>query len=303
MTRPRLVRVLTALVLCTVIGFLAYRILANLEQIRAFSWHMRPTTLALSVGLEVGVFAAGTFVWRTIVARFDAEPVAFRTLLRIWSGSTLGRYVPGVIWQFAIGFGLANRHRVSPTLLLTSLSVHMGVTLAAASLIAAALAPAFGPTSLLWPGCVLLVALAAIHPRCIDGARRLLARIIRRELPAWHGSYRDGLVLLALNLASWLVYGTAFWLLLGSLAEMPFATLRDAIGIHALVFVAGYVAFVVPAGLGVREAALALLLGPYFPAGVAAAVAAFTRLWTIAAELATCVVSLVLAPRDEREAN
>jgi uncharacterized membrane protein YbhN (UPF0104 family) len=142
-----------------------------------------------------------------------------------------------------------------------------------------------------------------VHPRCIDGARRLLGRLIRRELPAWRGTFRDGLALLALNLSTWLVYGTAFWLLLGSLAEMPLSTLRDAIGIHAFVFVAGYLAFVVPAGLGVREAALALLLGPYFPAGVAAAVAAFTRLWTIAAELATCAVSLVLAPQDEREAN
>lgn len=301
MTRSRLIRTVTVVVLCAVAGFLAHRITTNLDQIRAFSWRVRPVELALSVALEVAVFAAGTVVWRAIVTRFDAAPVAFRTLLRIWSGGTLGRYVPGVIWQFWIGFDLASRHRVSPALLLTSLSVHMGVTLAAATVIAAALAPTFGTSSTAWLIGALIVAVAGVHPRCIDGARTLLGRVIRRELPAWRGTFRDGLALLALNLASWLVYGTAFWLLLGSLAEMPLATLRDAIGIHALVFVAGYLAFVVPAGLGVREAALALLLGPYFPAGVAAAVAAFTRLWTIAAELATCVVSLVLAPRDELE--
>jgi len=299
MTRSLFARSIAALLLCTVFGFLAHRIGANLEQIRAFSWRLRPAQLALSVGLAAGVFAAGTFVWRAIVSRFDAEPVSFRTLLRIWTGSTLGRYVPGVIWQFAIGFGLANRHRVSPTLLLTSMSVHMAVTLAAATVIAATLAPACGPSSLAWPIGAFVVAVAAVHPFCIDGGRRLLARVIRRELPAWRGTHRDGIVLLVLNLSTWLVYGTAFWLLIGSLAEMP---LLDAIGIHALVFVAGYTAFVVPAGLGVREATLALLLGPYLPAGVAAALAAFTRLWTIAAELATCAVSLVLAPPDACQA-
>lgn len=303
MKRSWLVRVFTVLLLGAVVGFLTHRITANLEQIRAFSWHVRPGKLALSVGLQVAVFGAGTFVWRAIIARFGAAHVPFRTLLRIWAGSTLGRYVPGVIWQFAIGFGLANRHRASPTVLLSSLSVHMGVALAAAAVIAATLAPPLGATSVAWPIGALLVAVAAVHPRCVDGARALLARVIRRELPAWHGSFRDGLVLLALNLATWLGYGTAFWLLLGSLAEMPLATLGDAIGIHALVFIAGYLAFVVPAGLGVREAALALLLGPYFPAGVAAAVAAITRLWTIAAELATCLLSLVLPPRDGGEAD
>jgi hypothetical protein len=290
-------RIVQAVLVCAAIGFLGYRVTTNMEAIRGFPWRIDPSKLAGSLVLHVGVLVFGTFVWSRVLTRFDVPAIPPSTLLRIWSTSTVARYIPGTVWQFVVGAKMAGRYSVDPLLLLASLSVHVGITLASASVVAGAMLPLYSARLPWWSVLTAPVSIVLVHPKVIDGARGLLSRISRRELPRWRGGWTDGIGLLALNVLSWLTYGTAFWMLLASVSDLPLSTLPATVGIHALTFVAGYAAFFMPAGLGVRESALALLLGPYFPSGVAVTLSAFTRLWTIAAEIGTMIVSLsILRP-------
>jgi uncharacterized membrane protein YbhN (UPF0104 family) len=110
---------------------------------------------------------------------------------------------------------------------------------------------------------------------------------------------------------SWLVPGCGvsiiFWLLLG----LPFRTLIlsvapesievswvEAAAIFSLAWSAGFVVLVAPAGLGIRETVLAVLLSSFIPRADALAVALLARLWWITGETAWIVLSLVTAERS-----
>lgn len=105
-------------------------------------------------------------------------------------------------------------------------------------------------------------------------------------------------MLLALSLVSWILYGLVYFLFLASLTPLPLGVLPQLAGVNALSFVAGYLAFVTPGGLGAREAAMTALLLPLVPASVAAVLAVASRLWTIIAEVAGGMLALLLLRRD-----
>jgi hypothetical protein len=63
------------------------------------------------------------------------------------------------------------------------------------------------------------------------------------------------------------------------------APLLSAASAVAAAYVLGYVAVFAPAGLGVREATLTLLLTPQFGVTTAGAVAVTARLWTTVLEV------------------
>jgi uncharacterized membrane protein YbhN (UPF0104 family) len=109
-----------------------------------------------------------------------------------------------------------------------------------------------------------------------------------------------------LNLV-WLVQAcgvsVVFWALLGIpfrilvLAVSPEAAnlhWMEAAAIFSLSWCAGFVVLVAPAGLGIRETVLAILLSSFIPRADALAVALLARLWWIAGETVWIVTSLVL---------
>ena len=65
----------------------------------------------------------------------------------------------------------------------------------------------------------------------------------------------------------------------------------------ALSFAGGSLLSIAPAGIGVREAALAVMLEPYVPAGTATVVALAARLWSVAAEGLLGGIALLLSRR------
>lgn len=83
---------------------------------------------------------------------------------------------------------------------------------------------------------------------------------------------------------SHLAAGTGFYFLLVSLAPQNSVSLAEAIGILTAAHIGGILAFIVPAGLGVRESILALLLASYMPMDQAVLVSLITRAWSTVAD-------------------
>ena len=91
-----------------------------------------------------------------------------------------------------------------------------------------------------------------------------------------------------------LLTGLAFALFVDAIVPLGWEAVLPLAGVNALSFLAGYLVFLAPAGLGAREGAMAVLLRPFAPAGVAAVVAMASRLWTVAAELLGALVILAV---------
>ena len=298
MTGRRLIgRLLAAALVGAALLFLGLTIARNAEELRAFDWSVRPGLLLLSLLAHVLVLMWGVVVWHRVVLHTTQTHVALSPLLRIWFLSAVARYIPGKIWQFVAAAQLATRAGLSGAVVLTSMAIQVGFTLLAAGLVAAATRrlPAGWPVArpiLLVVGLAAAVLLA--HPAVLKGVLRLIPRALHRDVVAWRGGWPDGIVLLALSVISWLLYGAAFHLFVSALVELPGSAFLPLAGVNALSFLAGYIVLVAPAGLGAREFAMTALLAPIVPTYVAAVVAILSRLWTIAAELLGAGLALAL---------
>lgn len=306
--RPLLRTILTVVLVAATLIFLALAIARNWAQIAAFDWSIRPLELAASVLLLVAAMAWGVLVWHRVIARFEAPGLRFRTLLWIWFLSNLARYVPGKIWQFVGAVQLGRRAGVAPSVILTSMVIHTGLTLVSAALVSLlALPSVFNELGL--AGALVLVAGAGsgvllVHPAVLNFGLRMVPDRLSAQGLAWTGSWADGVRLLVMSTVAWLVYGLAFALFADSLAPIPLALTPALIAANALAFLIGYMFFVAPGGLGAREAALALLLGPLGSLGVAAVIAVAFRLWLIIAEVLGAAIIVLLpgaSPPEEVE--
>lgn len=281
-------RLLAAALVVAALVFLGRTIARNADEVRAFEWQLDPALLVASLLAHGLVLAWGVVVWQRVLMHTTEAPTRLRVLLRIWFLSSAARYIPGKIWQFVAAAQLAGRAGLSAAAVLTSMAIQIGFTLLAAVLVAAATLPlpgwwALGRPTLVVAGGVTAVLLS--HPAVLRAALRLIPRALHRDVVAWRGGWLDGLVLLALSVVSWLLYGAAFHLFVSALVDLPGSALLPLAGVNALSFLAGYIVIIAPAGLGVREAAMTALLAPIIPTYVAAVVAALSRLWTIATEL------------------
>src|SRR5690606_37610673 len=108
---------------------------------RAHEWSIRPILLLLSLAVHIAGLLWGVAVWRMLLARVGVG-VSFRALARIWFLSSLGRYVPGKIWQFVGAAHIGAVARIPPAVTVTSLAVHTGFFLIGAVITAALLLPA-----------------------------------------------------------------------------------------------------------------------------------------------------------------
>ena len=296
---PALRRVFAALLVAATVWYLASTIHRHWAELRAFDWRADPGLLAASVALHVLVLAWGVWVWSRVLRHFEHPPVRLGTLQRIWFLSNLARYVPGKVFQFIAVAQLSRSAGLSGAVLLTSMLVHTGITLLAAVVVAAwtVTGGVFRGVDPLWPAIGLTAAaLAAVHPAFLNRLLAAIPRLLKREVIRWNGRWMDGVLLMALSIVSWVLYGGAYHLFIAALIDVPWSLMPALTGVNALSFVFGYVS-PLPGGAGLREVSMKMLLEPYMASGVAAVLAIAARLWTIAAELLGGAAAVLLARR------
>ncbi len=239
-------------------------------------------------------------LWRLLLRRWD-QRVAPLDAARIWLVSALGRWVPGRVWQIGAMAVLAGRVGVSPVAATGSAIVNTVVNIAAGVVVGVAtgtaLLRALVGTDARFPirietaaallavaGCIGLSMLPWLLPRIGVVLSRVTGRSI--DLPRITPSVL-WLIVLG-HVASWVLYGVAFqWLAIGVLGSLGGATV-SYVAVYTVSYILGYLAFIVPGGLGVREFALAAgltTMGLASPAE-AAVLAIVSRLWLTVLEIA-----------------
>lgn len=288
-------RIAGTLFIVAALFFLALAVVQRREELRAYDWSFEGGRLALSGVLLLCGLMGSAVIWRRVLAAFDHD-VAVVPLARVWFVSSLGRYIPGKVWQLVGVADMARALGIDAVTSVTSLALYMLYATVSALVLGVYLFPLDAIAAL---GVPLLVArwaaplaLLLLHPGLVRGALGLGQRVLRRELRPWRGSIGDAATLMVMCLAQWLVYGAAFHVFTASLTDAPLALFPYLVASYALSFVAGYLVVIAPAGLGAKEGALALLLSGVMPLGVAAAVAIGARLWTLTGEVIPALLLL-----------
>lgn len=252
-------------------------------KVAAYEWRLEWGWLLLALVLLMARGPLPVWGWWLIMQRLG-YPLPFRKSTRMVYYSALAGFLPGSMWHAVSRVYLAEQVGIPKLITTISVVVESALNLLAAVAVA-------GLSLLAWPdpplwavipaalGLVTAVLRPDLFFRLVDWT---LARLGRKPLGVRlsPGDVVRITVPFALN---WLAFGAIFYALLASLyPTLSLLYLPVVTGIFTVAWVGGYLAIVVPQGLGVREFIIVTLLAVLgIPAPVATAAALLARLWSL----------------------
>jgi uncharacterized membrane protein YbhN (UPF0104 family) len=293
--RGRWIRAAQWIAGAAIIGFAARSLVRNWSALRSqpLEWHVEPAWLLLSALVVWLMYALLIVAWRTMLASWGQQLDGW-SAARIWTISSLGKYLPGKVWAVAGMALMSQRAGIAPwaatgsAVVLQVLAIGSGAAVAGVTgraaleaahpgaggaLVVLVLGAAVGVGLLLWPPFMqrlLRVAAPGAEPR---GAPR---------------SFGIGFGVVA-NLVAWIGYGLALWLLARGLLPSLELAPGLAIAVFTASYLAGFLALFAPGGLGVREGLFILMLQGPLGIGAATALAVASRVLLTITEFGAAV--------------
>jgi uncharacterized membrane protein YbhN (UPF0104 family) len=234
--------------------------------------------------------------WRRLLHALGPELGAIRAAA-IWFASGLGRYVPAALLLPVLRMAMCERAGVRKGVCLASIAYELVLLFTASLIVSAYFVITLPDLAGVWERYLVLVlpvvGLIALQPRIFHPiADRTFERLGRDPLPLSLPGRRvpEFVVLYALvNIAAgFAIYGLALCLYPVGTDDLP-----TIVGSYAVANTLSILAFVIPGGLGAREAAMTAALSPVMPTAPALAVAVLSRVLQVGLEV---LFSSALAP-------
>lgn len=275
-----------------------YAVVTQWDSIVAAASGLSPWALAGSLVASIVYVLLTMMAWRALLADMGTRlPIA--PSFSVFFVSQLGKYLPGGVWNILAAAEMGADHKiprrrsVSVMLVTVVVSIVTGLGLAVATMPFApsALASSYGWTVLALP-VFLIMLLPPVLNRLLAVALRVTGRPPLERPISWGGLA----VCVIWTLLSWVVAGLQVWLLASGLGMAASAsTFALCVGGYAMAWTVGFLVIFVPAGAGVREAVLAIVLAGALSRGGVVAVVLLSRVVLTAADLLMGGAGLALA--------
>lgn len=251
------------------------------------------SSFALATGAAVVGVLALYRAWRVSIvdAGIDIRPPHS---FAIYAIGQAGKYLPGAVWPILTQAELARRRGWSGTTMATGSLVALLVSVVTATALGCALLPFSGAGTVrtLWYVPLLaLIGVALLAPPVMNQLIALVNRIpgVRTPAPCFSMSA-------TLRCAAWVVtgnlwFGTHLFLIGHSLGIEGVGGWLRCVAAYSLASAAGVVVVIAPAGAGVREVVLALILAPDITWEFALVVALLSRIALVLADVLLVAVA------------
>ena len=272
------------------------------DQVQHYRWQVAPAYLLGGILLTM---ARGPVVlegWREVLARLGYR-LRWTQAVRVYFTSGMAKYLPGSLW-FAVGRVLLAEQAGVPKRV-SSVSIGLETALI---IVAAMTASSLGLTALagmpIWPYLIVLAALLVFLLWPAPFFALLNWGLVRAGFTAVDVrlGWRDLAAVLPAFLANWLVYGLISYCWTAAVYPgLAPSDLPGLTGLFAAAWVVGFLAVVVPLGVGVREGIVVtgLIALLHLPLAAAGAAAVLSRLGSILGEALWAGIAIRLKPRDQ----
>jgi hypothetical protein len=273
--------------------------------------HLRPGWLLASGAFIAATYFLFVWTWLYIIAGLSGQRIRYVEGARIWFISNLTQQViPFRVWGILQMAAMSVEAGISPISATTASVINTAVNIAtgmAVAVIAGSpiLAIYFAEyASWLWAVAALafagIILLPVLIPWAFRFARRFSARFPEQQVPP-----RLIAVSVATNVLGWALYGIAFLCLNRAIVDLPRYDIVQHIAVNATSYVVGYMAILVPAGIGFREKTLQGVMEVAHMANPAQAnaVSIVSRLWQLIILVLPALVFLAYRrPSNEKDA-
>lgn len=253
--------------------------------------------LAVSLLLLFAGFIFDTLTWKAVL-RTSLIKILTADALISYGLFIFTKYLPGKLWVI-IGKAayIAERYKLS-TSHVTALSfLHQIIVLITGSILGIFCLLILFPSYITIGAFLLSLIGALIIILKVDKAIRLLLMLINRffkkEIAIISISSNHIVTAMCFSFATWLFWGFGFYFFAQSLSEISVSVL--IMGFFPIATVLGVVAILFPGGIGIREGALALLLGRTLTStALISSISVFSRIWFLTGEIFIFVLALLL---------
>lgn len=301
------------LLLAALVFWFVGRVLVR--QWRDYAGHPLPTTphwglILLSGAVYLATYAVLVQTWRAMLGAWNAR-LGFWEAAGVWCVSSLGRYVPGKVWQIG-AMGIMAEQRGVPavaaagTAILNTV-VNIAVGIAVAMVTGWTMLQAVSQGRAL-AGIILVAIIAAglvLLPVLLPPFLRVVERLLGRSLAVDRLPPRAIGYAVVGNIVAWLLYGIAFEVLVAAVVGRAPGTTAQYTALYASSYVLGYLFFVMPGGIGIRDGALATGLTAMHVATPpeAAAIVVTSRIWLTVLEIVPGLLFLAWGSSRRRLRN
>lgn len=264
------------------------------------SWtevHFRFKYLGLSFVALLVSFCLSVYAWKTILRSLGTE-IKMKTAIWTFAGTTLSKYIPGNIWIVGSRIYLCNEKGIAKSIAGIAVLLEMLVTVVAGLWVFIGILPLLViwkvPSQFWLLSCLLPITVVIIFPNFFF---KLLPGLLMRRLPAATDLKISSVYLIIATLLYVVVFfaqGTGLWLLINSVYAFPRETFVPTIGLQSGSWVLGFLTFITPSGLGVREGLLSYFLKFYMPLPLSIIVSFLARLWGTFFEIVATLFAFIL---------
>jgi hypothetical protein len=286
-------------------------VIKNIAALKAGDQTLDLGPLALQVLLMACFFGFHATGWRVILGVFGPS-VTWRAAGRSFFLGSLGRYLPGRVGGLVGRVVVGENEGMLRGQVIAALCYEQAANtvLGFASLVVALVVGGAGLDSFRGSGFIAGAAVV-VAGMTILLAPGLLVRLLRAtrllpesDLVEASGPPKGKIVALLAWVLGWVSYGVAGFLLLRAVGlDLGLNQLALVSVVFVGAWAAGFLTFVVPAGLGVREATLCFLLGSVVPGSVAGLVAVLSRLSWILVEMLGVGITIACRRPPKRESG
>jgi len=287
-------------VLCVALAGAAIAIYRNRESFLDTIRHIGPAAVIASMvcGL-VGVGSAYP-TWRQVLGGLGVD-LRWGPGARVFFTSQLGKYVPGSVWPVVMQMEVGRAGGASRRTMLGANVTTIFISCSAGLIVAAAVLPVYDAHALehYWWGLLALpFLLVMLHPRALPGLMDRAFGLLHRpplgeRLDARHETRAFGWAFLM-----WMALGVHLAILAGAASHWSVSMFLLCIGGMALAVPLGILFIPAPAGAGIRDVILLLVLGSAVGSSEALAIVVASRAVLIGCDLLIAGLAAVAVRRS-----
>ena len=253
------------------------------------------------------------YPFTTLLRHLSEKQVSLHDAFTLFHLANITRYLPGRIWGVVRLLSLSKQFGLSKTAVGGSLTLHVGIETAIGGLLVLSLLFSNSITETAQGALEKVSAHTVLFTLTISGIIAGVmfcilkvanhTRQFLKTLVPLLGNVRLWGRVLANHCLLWICQGLAFFLFVKSLAPVAWADASVLTACYAFAWIVGFLSFLTPGGLGIREGLLGIRLANYMPAPQATLVALLCRVWMLSAEIVLAGAAFFLNTRrsDERQ--
>jgi uncharacterized membrane protein YbhN (UPF0104 family) len=261
---------LLALLIVGCAGYFFFRAFQrNWATIKAHEFKLAPAFLAASALALIAATLLATFAWYSAVNSLSRSQITFRQSVAAVNASGFTKYIPGKIWSYALQMYWLDGLGISKALVvyinLINLLISMGTTVML-GLLCLLISHSVLPLEIVLAALLGLLVVDAcgvlFNHALLNGLITLMNRVLKRNFAFFKVKKALLLKLHAIQFAAAVASGlSAYLFCFGIGYRINWDRTLVVIGSSLLADVAGFLAIIVPGGLGVREALMYEMLG------------------------------------------